>query len=48
VAADAKALNETWQADWSGLGDDAEAHRRIDASIDAIRRTTLRELRELR
>ena len=47
VAADAKALNQTWQADWAGLGDDPEAHRRIDASIDAIRRTTLQKLREL-
>lgn len=48
VAADAKALHETWRADWAGLGDDPEAHQRIDRSIDAIRRTTLRELSELR
>ncbi|MEX2149588.1 MAG: hypothetical protein WD793_05210 [Steroidobacteraceae bacterium] len=48
VAADAKVLHETWRADWAGLGDDAEAHQRIDQSIDTIRRTTLRELRRLR
>jgi hypothetical protein len=48
VARDAQALNATWQADWSGLGDDPEAHRRIDASIDVIRQTTLVELRKLR
>jgi hypothetical protein len=48
VARDAKALNAAWQADWSGLGDDPEAHLRIDASIDAIRQTTLAELRKLR
>jgi hypothetical protein len=48
VARDAQALNATWQADWSGLGDDPEAHRRIDASIDVIRQTTLAELRKLR
>lgn len=48
VLRDAKALNQTWQADWSGLGQDPEAHRRIDASIDALRQTTLAELRRLR
>lgn len=48
VTRDAKALNDTWQADWSGLGDDPEAHQRIDASIEAIRQTTLAELRRLR
>jgi hypothetical protein len=48
VAADAKVLHETWQANWAGLGDDPDAHQRIDQSIDAIRRTTLRELRTLR
>ena len=48
VARDARALNETWQADWSGLGDDPEAHRRIDMSIDKVRQTTLAELRKLR
>ena len=48
VGRDAKALNETWKADWSGLGDDPESHRRIDASIDTIRQTTLSELRKLR
>jgi hypothetical protein len=48
VGADAKALHDAWRADWAGLGDDPEAHQRIDQSIDAIRRTTLRELSELR
>ena len=48
VAADAKVLHETWRTNWAGLGDDPGAHQRIDQSIDAIRRTTLQELRELR
>jgi hypothetical protein len=48
VGREAKALNDVWQADWSGLGDDPAAHRRIDAAIDAVRRTTLAEIRRLR
>ena len=48
VRREAKALNDVWQADWPGLGDDPEAHRRIDAAIDAVRRTTLAEIRRLR
>jgi hypothetical protein len=48
VARDAKALNETWQADWAGLGDDPQAHQRIDDAIDALRQITLAKLRELR
>ena len=48
IQRDAKALNEAWQADWSGLGEDSESHRRVDAAIDALRQTTLSELRKLR
>jgi hypothetical protein len=48
VARDARSLNETWQADWAGLGEDPQAHQRIDGAIDAIRQTTLTELRKLR
>lgn len=48
VSRDAEALSRAWQADWSGLGQDPAAHQRIDAAIDAIRQTTLGELRKLR
>lgn len=48
VARDAKSLNETWQADWAGLGDDPAAHQRIDDAIDTVRQTTLTVLRNLR
>lgn len=47
VGRDAGALRETWQADWAGLARDDEAHRRIDASIDALRQTTLASLAAL-
>lgn len=47
VGRDATALRETWQADWSGLGRDDEAHRHVDASIDALRQTTLAALAAL-
>lgn len=48
VARDARSLNEFWQADWAGLGEDPEAHQRIDDAIDTVRQTTLAKLRELR
>lgn len=48
VARDAKSLNEAWQADWAGLGDEPEAHQRIDEAIDVVRQTALAELRKLR
>jgi hypothetical protein len=48
VRRDAKALNEAWQANWAGLGEDSAAHEKIDDAIDVIRQTTLTRLRELR
>jgi hypothetical protein len=48
VRRDARALRDTWQADWDGLGRDARAHRRVDESIEVLRQTTLVELRKLR
>lgn len=48
VVRDAVALNKTWQADWADLGEDPEAHQRIDDAIDTVRQTTLAKLRELR
>jgi len=48
VSRDARALKDTWAADWSGLGEDSDAHRRIDESIDLVRQTTLNRLRALR
>lgn len=48
VARDAKSLNQAWQADWAGLGDEPEAHQQIDDAIDTLRQTTLAELRKLR
>jgi hypothetical protein len=48
VRRDAKALNEAWQANWAGLGEDSAAHEEIDDAIDVIRQTTLARLRELR
>lgn len=48
VGRDAKDLNKIWGANWSDLGDDAEAHERVDDSIDAVRQTTLTVLRKLR
>ena len=48
VQRDAQSLNEAWQADWSSLGEEPGAHQRIDTAIDALRQTTLAELRKLR
>ncbi|MGH8196714.1 MAG: hypothetical protein ACRETI_00930 [Steroidobacteraceae bacterium] len=48
VGRDARALRETWQADWAGLGEDQDAHRRIDEAIDTARRTTIERMRALR
>jgi len=47
VGRDAEALRETWQANWAGLGRDDEAHERIDASIDVLRKTALASLAAL-
>jgi hypothetical protein len=47
VGRDAGALRESWQANWAELGGDDEAHRHIDASIDALRQTTLASLTAL-
>lgn len=47
VGRDARALSETWSSSWSDLGDDPEAHERIDDAIDTLRQTALAKLREL-
>lgn len=47
VGRDAEALRRTWQADWTGLGRDDDAHGRIDASIDVLRQATLESLAAL-
>ena len=45
---DAAALRATWQADAEHLGEQQVAFTRIDGAIDALRQTTLAELRALR
>jgi hypothetical protein len=47
VAGHAANLRERWGEDWSGLGHDGEAHRRIDESIDRLRQSTLAALGRL-
>jgi hypothetical protein len=48
VALDAKRLRDTWEADVGELVESEEAFARIDGAIDALRQTTLAELRALR
>ena len=48
VARDAKRLRDTWEADVGELVESDEAFGRIDGAIDALRQTTLTELRALR
>jgi len=48
VARDAEALRATWEADSAGLTEDEAAFGRIDGAIDALRQTTLVQLRALR
>jgi hypothetical protein len=47
VSRDAAALRDAWQAGWAALGESDEEHRRIDDSIERLRRTTLAALRRL-
>jgi hypothetical protein len=48
VAGDAAKLRATWESDAEHLVDQDEAFARIDGAIDALRQTTLAELRALR
>jgi len=48
VMRDAASLRATWEADAEGLIEHDEAFARIDGAIDALRQTTLAELRALR
>jgi len=48
VGQDAKALNETWEQEVAGLGEDQDSQRRIDHAIDDLRQSTLARLRALR
>jgi hypothetical protein len=47
VARDAGELRATWEANSEGLIESDEAFARIDGAIDALRQTTLAELRAL-
>ena len=47
VTRDAEALRAAWEADSAGLIEDQAAFRRIDGAIDALRQTTLVQLRAL-
>ncbi len=48
VGRNAKALNETWEQEVAGLGEDPDAQHRIDHAIDDLRQSTLARLRALR
>jgi hypothetical protein len=48
VGRNADALRTVWEADSAGLIEDVEAFRRIDGAIDALRQSTLSEIRKLR
>ncbi len=48
VGRDAKALDEIWEQEVAGLGEDPEAQHRIDHAIDELRQATLARLRALR
>ena len=48
VARDSGKLRAAWEADAEGLVENDEAFARIDGAIDALRQTTLSELRALR
>lgn len=48
VARDAAALRSAWERDAEGLVDDEDAFRRIDGSIEQLRRTTVAALKSLR
>ncbi len=48
VARNAGTLRATWEADAASLVEDDEAFAHIDGAIDALRQTTLAELRALR